>query len=77
MTIRQAAGFDPMHATLCLHGGHRVGNQKTGLDPESPEARQPVVVIEPLRVCIFTEAEVKAIEAFSEALRTAFFFDKT
>lgn len=43
MTIRQAAGLEPMHLTIRLAGGHRVGNQITGIDLAAPGADRTVL----------------------------------
>lgn len=45
MSARQAAGLEPMHHSIRLHGCHRVGNQITGLDPASPEADRTVYIV--------------------------------
>lgn len=45
MSVRQVAGLEPMQPAIKLHGCHRVGNRVTGLDPTSPEALAPPLVI--------------------------------
>ena len=50
MTVRQAAGLDPMHLPIRLHGCHRDGNMVTDIDPASPEAQRPILSVEPLPV---------------------------
>lgn len=44
MTIRQAAGLEPMQPPIRLHGGYRVGNQIIGLDPASPGADRTIYI---------------------------------
>ena len=72
MTTRQAAGLEPMHPPLRLHGGHRVGNRFTGIDPASPDA-QRTYYIEPLPAPDSWVLDMLVSER--EAIRIAFFDD--
>lgn len=72
MSIRIAAGFEPMEPPLRLHGCHRVGNVHTGLDPNSVKAKVRMFVIEPLPICEEVGAMREMVDELEGELCAAF-----